>query len=142
VEDAHFWVLDPAKRNQFRQFVNTPERQPQAETITERGQHRPADWPKSYPPTQMTLDQLKTGKEDWTWITVASKSDMVTNDAGATSVAVKYGDTQLAIFHVPQRGYYATQQMYDLSCHLSCICIDNSYRKVPPPKVVPKYHRV
>ena len=27
------------------------------------------------------------------------------------SAAVKYGDSQLAIFHVPRRGYYATQQM-------------------------------
>ena len=31
-------------------------------------------------------------------------------DSPATrSAAVKYGDTQLAIFHVPKRGYYATQ---------------------------------
>lgn len=29
-----------------------------------------------------------------------------------TSAAVRYGeDSQLAIFHVPGRGYYATQQM-------------------------------
>jgi len=104
-------VKDPAKRSQFRQFVNTPERRPQSEIITERGQHRPADWPQSYPPLQLTPDQFKTGKENWTWITVAKKSDMVSANPGTTSVAVKYGDTQLAIYHVPQRGYYATQQM-------------------------------
>lgn len=104
-------VRDPAKRIQFRQFVNTPEQRPQAEIIMERGQHRPADWPKSYPPIQLTADQFKNGKGTWTWITMAKKSDMISMDAGATSVAVKYGDTQLAIFHIPQRGYYATQQM-------------------------------
>jgi len=104
-------VKDPAKRSQFRQFVNTPERRPQSEIITERGQHRPADWPQSYPPLQLTPDQFKTGTENWTWITVAKKSDMVSANPGTTSVAVKYGDTQLAIYHVPQRGYYATQQM-------------------------------
>lgn len=81
----------------------------------ERGQHRPADWPKSYPPIQLTADQFKNGKGTWTWITMAKKSDMISMDAGATSVAVKYGDTQLAIFHIPQRGYYATQQMCVLS---------------------------
>jgi len=35
----------------------------------------------------------------------------MSTDAGTTSVAVKYGDTQLAVYHVPKRGYYATQQM-------------------------------
>jgi nitrite reductase (NAD(P)H) len=115
IKAAYFCFVDPAKRSQFRQFVNTPEQRPQAEIITERGQHRPADWPKSYPPLQFTLDQFKTGKENWTWITVAKKSDMVSTNTGATSVAVKYGDTQLAIYHVPQRGYYATQQMYEIS---------------------------
>jgi nitrite reductase (NAD(P)H) len=113
IKDAHFYVVDPEKRSQFRQFVNTPEQRPQAEIITQRGQHRPADWPKSYPPTQLTLDQFKTGKEAWTWVTVAKKSDVILTDAGVTSVAVKYGDTQLAIFYVPRKGYYATQQMYD-----------------------------
>jgi nitrite reductase (NAD(P)H) len=37
---------------------------------------------------------------------------MVLSDQGTTSVAVKYGDTQLAVYHVPKRGLYATQQMY------------------------------
>jgi nitrite reductase (NAD(P)H) len=104
IRKAHFYVVDPARRSQFRQFVNTAEQQPQSEIITERGQHRPADWPKSYPPVQLASDQFKTAKEDWTWVTVANKSDLVTTDAGATGVAVKYGDTQLAIYHAPPTG--------------------------------------
>jgi len=104
--------LDPAKRKQFKQFVNTPERRPQAELIQERGQYRPADWPKSSPALKITPDQLKTPKTRWEWVTVAKKGDMVLSEEGTTSVAVKYGDTQLAVYHVPKRGFYATQQMY------------------------------
>jgi len=42
---------------------------------------------------------------------MVSKADMMPSDAGTTSVAVKYGETQLAVFHVPNRGYFASQQM-------------------------------
>ena len=122
IEDVNFCFIDPTKRSQFRQFVNTPEQRPQAEIITERGQHRPANWPKSYPPIQLTPDQFNTGKEHWSWVTVAKKSDMLAIDTGVTSVAVKYGDTQLAVFHVPRRGYYATQQMYAISLITSMEC--------------------
>ena len=102
---------DPAKRKQFKQFVNTDERRPQAEIITERGQQRPADWAKTYPGVKLSLDQLTTPKAEWKWIKVATKDDMMPTEAGTTSVAVKYGDTQLAVYHVPKHGYYSTQQM-------------------------------
>jgi nitrite reductase (NAD(P)H) len=102
---------DPAKRKQFKQFVNTSERRPQAEIITERGQQRPADWAKAYPEVKLSPDQFTTPKAEWKWIKVATKDDMMPTEAGTTSVAVKYGDTQLAIYHVPKRGYYSTQQM-------------------------------
>lgn len=104
--------IDPVKRQQFRQFVNTSERRQQSELIEERGQKRPADWPRASAPLRFTPDQLATPKSRWTWVTMAKKADMVLSDQGTTSVAVKYGDTQLAIYHVPSRGYYATQQMY------------------------------
>lgn len=102
---------DPARRKQFKQFVNTPERRPQAEIITERGQQRPADWAKDFPAVKLTVDQLKTPQSDWQWTKLATKDDLMPTENGTTSVAVKYGDTQLAVFHVPKRGYYATQQM-------------------------------
>ncbi|KAJ6590581.1 nitrite reductase [Mycena vulgaris] len=104
-------VKDPTKRKQFKEFVNTEERGPQSEMITERGQQRPADWAKAYPPSKLTQDRLATPKSDWLWSTMVSKADMMPTDAGTTSVAVKYGETQLAVFHVPKRGYFATQQM-------------------------------
>ena len=112
------------KRQQFKQFVNTPERRPQAELIQERGQYRPADWPKSSTALKITPDQLKTPKSQWTWVTVAKKGDMALSEHGTTSVAVKYGDTQLAVYHVPKRGFYATQQMYvGVSLALACFLI-------------------
>ena len=43
-------VNDPKKRRAFRQFVNTDEIQPGIEIIDERGQRRPADWPKEGAP--------------------------------------------------------------------------------------------
>jgi nitrite reductase (NAD(P)H) len=104
-------LTDPVKRKQFKQFVNTEERRPQTELITERGQQRPADWAKAYPGVKLTPDQIITPKSEWQWIKVTSKDDMMPTEAGTTSVAVKYGDTQLAVYHVPQRGYYSTQQM-------------------------------
>ncbi|KAF7350461.1 NAD(P)H nitrite reductase [Mycena venus] len=104
-------VKDPTKRKQFKQFVNTEERRPQSEMITERGQQRPADWAKAYPAVKLTPDRLVTPKSDWEWLTLVSKADMMPTDVGTTSVAVKYGETQLAVFHVPKRGYFATQQM-------------------------------
>ena len=39
-------VNDPEKRRAFRQFVNTDETQAGIEIIDERGQRRPADWPR------------------------------------------------------------------------------------------------
>ncbi|KAF5354806.1 hypothetical protein D9756_005269 [Leucocoprinus leucothites] len=72
---------------------------------------RPADWPRTSAPLRFTADQLVTPKDRWTWQTVAKQEDMMPSDRGTTSVAIKYGDTQLAIYHVPGRGFYATQQM-------------------------------
>ncbi|THU96328.1 nitrite reductase [Dendrothele bispora CBS 962.96] len=42
---------------------------------------------------------------------MADVGDLSLSGGGISSVAVKYGDSQLAIFHVPHKGYYATQQM-------------------------------
>ncbi|KAI6019777.1 hypothetical protein F5J12DRAFT_904177 [Pisolithus orientalis] len=65
-------VKDPARRRQFRQFVNTSE---------------------------------------WKWRKLATVQDLELSDTTSSSVAVKYGDSQLAIFHVPKKGFFATQQM-------------------------------
>jgi nitrite reductase (NADH) large subunit len=39
-------VRDPARRKMFEQFVNTRDTEAGIEIVTERGQNRPADWPK------------------------------------------------------------------------------------------------
>lgn len=104
-------VQDPERRKQFRQFVNTDERRPQIEPIVERGQQRPANWAKAFPPVKFRPSDVRTPKDQWTWQRMAKVADLTPTDAGTTSAAVKYGDSQLAIFHVPKRGYYATQQM-------------------------------
>ncbi|EGN92390.1 hypothetical protein SERLA73DRAFT_172962 [Serpula lacrymans var. lacrymans S7.3] len=104
-------VKDPVKRRQFRQFANTDERRPLVEEITERGQPRPADWPKQFPPAKIHSSAIRVPKAEWRWRRLASVNDLMPSNAGTTSVAVKYGDSQLAIFHIPHKGYYATQQM-------------------------------
>lgn len=104
-------VNDPARRRQFRQFVNTDERRPQTEIIKERGQERPADWPKQLPTAKFGESVIVTPKSEWEWRKMATVNDLVPTDDATTSAAVKYGDSQLAIFHIPRRGYFATQQM-------------------------------
>lgn len=104
-------VDDPARRRQFRQFVNSDERRPQTEVITERGQERPADWPKRLSPAKLGESVIVTPKSKWEWRKLATVQDLMPTDDATTSAAVKYGDSQLAIFHIPRRGYFATQQM-------------------------------
>jgi len=104
-------VDDPARRLQFRQFVNTDERRPQTEVIKERGQERPADWPKESLPIKLHESDIVTHKSEWKWRNLATVHDLTPNTDATTSAAVKYGDSQLAIFHIPRRGYFATQQM-------------------------------
>ncbi|KAG2031435.1 hypothetical protein BDR03DRAFT_986432 [Suillus americanus] len=60
-------VNDPARRRQFHQFVNSNERRPQTEVITERGQERPADWPKRLSPAKLgeSVIVLSGSGESW-----------------------------------------------------------------------------
>lgn len=103
-------VKDPARRRQFRQFVNTNEGQDQVEPIKERGQKRPADWPKQFPPNKFHASSVATPQSEWKWRKLATIQDLEISDAN-TSAAVKYGDSQLALFHVPGKGFFAVQQM-------------------------------
>ncbi|KAI0789354.1 nitrite reductase [Abortiporus biennis] len=104
-------VANPERQKQFRQFVNTDERRLAVEQIAERGHLRPANWAKSFPSLQIRTADIATAKEAWKWRKLARIEDLSPSDVGTTSAAVRYGDSQLAIFHVPHRGYYATQQM-------------------------------
>ncbi|KAF9509211.1 hypothetical protein BS47DRAFT_1377626 [Hydnum rufescens UP504] len=104
-------VNNPERQKQFRQFVNTDERIVGVENIVQRKQQRPADWPKAFPGVKIGDRSIHHSRDEWTWRPLAKVSDLTPSDAYATSAAVKYGDSQLAIFHVPRKGYYATQQM-------------------------------
>jgi nitrite reductase (NAD(P)H) len=95
--------------------------------IEERGQMRAADWPKDFPGQKFDAKDLRTPKSEWKWTSLATKADLAPTDTNTTyvhlslprisadrirSCAVRYGDdSQLAIFHVPKKGYFATQQM-------------------------------
>jgi len=117
-------VNDPERRKLFRQFVNTAETETGIEIVTERGQNRPADWPKD----GVKLQQIETvgqasrlpGKEAGTngkrrteqaqpeWVQIGAVADFP-KDGGA---AVKYGDVQIAVFNFTSRGeWYACQNM-------------------------------
>lgn len=104
-------VDDPERRLQFRQFVNTNDTQDGIEFISERGQKRPADWPKevaqSLPsPVSPKMDPFDV-ESPKKWIYVG-KTDDFGIDAGRT---IKYGDVQIAVFHLPNGSWYATQNM-------------------------------
>lgn len=96
-------VMDPEKREKFRQFVNSTEAQEEIEFIKERGQQRPADWPKDFlpsPPPSLDID-------DRSWVPVGPVH-IFPKDSGEV---FKYGDCQIAIFHTATDEWYATQNM-------------------------------
>ena len=127
-------VNDPARRRQFRQFVNTDETEPGIEIVTERGQNRPADWQRDPPLVQL---EPKMASEEPTircggrcpasvgedahapqprrpsesrsdWVKVGQVSDFPL-EGGA---AIKYGQVQIAVFRFVSRGqWFASQNM-------------------------------
>ncbi|KAK0539382.1 hypothetical protein OC835_001131 [Tilletia horrida] len=103
-------VQDPEQRKRFRQFVNTDETQEHAERITERGQRRPADWPTDTSPLKFSPADVVEGAQ-WEWRPVCKLADVEPNESAPTSAVVKYGDTQIAIWHLPGHGLRASQNM-------------------------------
>jgi len=98
-------LSSPAKLAQFSQFGNTADNLEGMEYVQDRGQPRPAYWPK---------DGASENFRDTKWTTLSwqplAQSAQFADTATGSSLAVKRGDTQLAIFKV--RGqYYCTQQM-------------------------------
>lgn len=106
-------VKDPERRKKFNQFVNTDEvipKQDMIEFIDQRGQFRPADWPKDGEPQtnwEAPSDDIFARSEK-SWVTVGKVSDFQPN----VGSAILYGETQLAVFNNAQRGeWYCTQNM-------------------------------
>lgn len=98
-------INDPNRRKIFQQFSNTSEILDTVEITEERGQHRPVYWPKD----STTEDFRGTQWTHLAWQPLIEACHFI-NAATGSSVAVKRGDTQLAIFKIKGK-YYATQQM-------------------------------
>jgi NAD(P)H-dependent nitrite reductase small subunit len=95
-------VESPELQQRFRPFANSDAADDTIRFVTERGQLRPADWPDAAAPP-IAAPALDTEAR---WVPLAS-ADEVPADGG---VAVRYGDVQLAIFHLAARGeWYAAQ---------------------------------
>ena len=60
------------------------ERRDQIEKITERGQPRPADWPKNFPSIKFKSSDIEVPKSEWKWRKMAVVSDLRPTDAGTT----------------------------------------------------------
>ncbi|KAK4631225.1 Nitrite reductase [NAD(P)H] [Fulvia fulva] len=98
-------LQDPKKKALFTQFANTKETIETMEKVEEREQQRPAYWPSE----SVKEDFRGTKWSALSWQPLAS-CDQFSDSPTGSSVPVKRGDTQLAIFKVKGK-YYATQQM-------------------------------
>ncbi|KAF8165052.1 NADPH nitrite reductase [Crassisporium funariophilum] len=102
-------VRNPERRALFRQFSNTDEIRQGIESIDERGQKRPADWPEEAP--ALKFDRSDVQDSDWEWRKVAKLADLHPTKEGSTSIVINYSDTQIAIFRLANGDLYATQQL-------------------------------
>lgn len=98
-------INDPIRRKLFQQFSNTSSTLESIENVDERGQQRPAYWPK------------KSATEDFRgirWTQLAwqpmIEAKCFTDSPTGCSVNVRRGDTQIAVFKIRNK-YYAVQQM-------------------------------
>jgi len=128
-------VNDPEKQKRFRQFVNSSDTESTIEFIPQRGQSRPADWPKGgVPLVQLSLPSTSpsTSQEGVTTVTADSMAEVPAcnaeldqpspcewvkvgvvddfpNDGGST---IKYGQVQIAVYNLASRNeWYACQNM-------------------------------
>ncbi|KIW14635.1 nitrite reductase [NAD(P)H], large subunit [Exophiala spinifera] len=97
---------DPEKRRAFQQFANSDEtREPAVEKVEERGQVRPAYWPRD-----SVHDDFKGTKwSSLTWQPIVEARKFQDLDTGSSQTVIR-GDTQLAVFKLKGK-YYASQQM-------------------------------
>ena len=98
-------ITDPARRSHFQQFANTAETLSVVDQVDERGQQRPAYWPKE----STTEDFRRTPWSSLAWQPVVESKHFIDTPTGS-SKNVKRGDTQLAVFKIKGK-WYATQQM-------------------------------
>ena len=103
-------INDAQRSSHFSQFANTTDTIPNPiEGVSERGQTRPAYWPKG----SVTEDFRGTPWTSLSWQPIIESKhfdDDNNNPTGYSSKNVKRGDTQLAVFKIRGK-WYATQQM-------------------------------
>ena len=99
-------INDSTKRKQFSQFGNTDDNiANNVDIVTERGQARPAYWPKE----SVKEDFRGTKWTSLSWQPIVEAEAFADTSTGS-SKNIKRGDTQLAVFKIKGK-YYATQQM-------------------------------
>ena len=98
-------INNPERQKVFQQFGNTKATQDTVENIDEREQARPADWP-----TDSAKEDFRGTKwSQLSWQPIIEATHFNDNPTGS-SVNVKRGDTQLAVFKIKGK-WYAMQQM-------------------------------
>ncbi|KAL8824033.1 MAG: hypothetical protein Q9191_005346 [Dirinaria sp. TL-2023a] len=98
-------IKNPERQKVFQQFGNTKDTQETVEEIGERGQSRPANWP-----TESATEDFRGAKwSSLSWQPIIEASQFIDTPAGS-SVNIKRGDTQLAVFKIKGK-WYAMQQM-------------------------------
>lgn len=130
-------VRNPERRKEFAQYANQPAKSQRGiEFITERGQQRPADWPKDWDalphvpkPISNPIIELESDSDDSEakegaprgrfsggekWVDLVHVDDVLL-DSGVT---LRYGNSELALFKLstagktgPQFRLFATQNM-------------------------------
>lgn len=111
-------VENPERRKLFRQFVNSDETATGIEIVDERGQNRPADWPRdSVPLAAIKLpdgrplgEPARNGRQAQPrklhWVRVGRVEDFP-REGGAS---VRYGGTEIAVFRLPSQGAWRACQ--------------------------------
>ncbi|KAI9715823.1 MAG: hypothetical protein M1828_000564 [Chrysothrix sp. TS-e1954] len=99
-------LKNPAKRAFFQQFANDASASSEnVEIVKDRGQSRPANWAKD--PATYNFRDHKWTSTSWQPIV---ETKLFTDAPTGSSVPVKRGDTQLAVFKIRGK-FYASQQM-------------------------------
>jgi nitrite reductase (NAD(P)H) len=103
-------IKDPEMVAKFKQFQNTPDTVETVETEQDRGQSRPAYWPKDSAAQDFSGMGTQWSSMAWEPVMDAVYFDGADDMPNGISAAIKRGDTQLALWRFRGK-YYATQQM-------------------------------
>ncbi|KZZ97501.1 nitrite reductase [Moelleriella libera RCEF 2490] len=101
-------IKDPEMVAKFKQFQNTNDSVETVELEQDRGQSRPAFWPKESATEQ--FNGIVWSSTAWEAVMATSFFDGADDMPNGISATIKRGDTQLAVWRFRGK-FYATQQM-------------------------------